>query len=285
MGKDGTPTASTINGNTDELVVDSRRRTSMVDGDKVVVEDSIAALIRGEEGGEVGVALPERRPCRRALLILSQCSTLSSAQPNFVNYLCDNAYGNYTTNSTYQQNLNTLFSNVSSYTQITYGFYNFSYGDDPNIVRGIALCRGDVLLVGSWVVGRGSWVVGPSLPYPLCVYCDNTYGNYTTNSTYRQNLNTLLTNMYSDTKITSGFYNFSYGKDPDMVYGLALFQGDVALSDCRRCMKLASTKLLAMCSYQKQAIRWYNACMLRYTNRTMFGVMDTLPLYTLGNET
>ncbi|KAL8171476.1 hypothetical protein V2J09_023280 [Rumex salicifolius] len=52
-------------GDTDGFVVDSRRRTSMVDGDNVVVEDGVAALIRREEGDEVGVALPERRPCRR----------------------------------------------------------------------------------------------------------------------------------------------------------------------------------------------------------------------------
>ena len=47
-------------------------------------------------------------------------------------------------------------------------------------------------------------------------YCYDT-GNYTSNSTYRANLNTLLASMYSNTEIDYGFYNFSAGESPNKV--------------------------------------------------------------------
>ncbi|XP_062013386.1 cysteine-rich receptor-like protein kinase 44 [Rosa rugosa] len=54
--------------------------------------------------------------------------------------------GTYTDDSIYQENLNNLLSNFSSNTQINYGFYNSSTGQDPNKVNAIALCRGDITL-------------------------------------------------------------------------------------------------------------------------------------------
>jgi len=80
-----------------------------------------------------------------SMLILFLCFpflkfiSLGSAQ-NF----CDNGHGNYTAKSTYSTNLNTLLSTLSSNTQIKYGFYNFSYGQNTDTVNAIGLCRGDV---------------------------------------------------------------------------------------------------------------------------------------------
>ncbi|KAL8136713.1 hypothetical protein V2J09_002714 [Rumex salicifolius] len=109
--------------------------------------------------------------------------------------------------------------------------------------------------------------------------CDNTYGNYTSNSTYQQNLNSLLSDISSNTSITYGFYNFSYGKDPDIVNGIALCRGDVLLDECHSCLKNATAKLFGLCTNQKQAIGWYDRCMVRYSNRTIFGVMEYDPYY------
>ena len=39
-------------------------------------------------------------------------------------------------------------------------------------------------------------------------------GNYTSNSTYRANLDGLLTSIINNTKIDYGFYNFSAGESP-----------------------------------------------------------------------
>ncbi|KAK4797571.1 hypothetical protein SAY86_029897 [Trapa natans] len=65
---------------------------------------------------------------------------------------------------------------------------------------------------------------------PLYRICGST-GNFTANSTYQENLSSLLSSVSSDDNITYGFYNISSGQSPDQVNGIALCRGDVALSD------------------------------------------------------
>ncbi|KAL5579078.1 hypothetical protein UlMin_011520 [Ulmus minor] len=67
------------------------------------------------------------------------------AQPNFLNrQFCQNNQGNYTTNSTYQANLDNLLSVLPSNKTNTYGFYNSYYGNGSNEAYAIGLCRGDI---------------------------------------------------------------------------------------------------------------------------------------------
>ncbi|KAL3596257.1 hypothetical protein D5086_007894 [Populus alba] len=68
----------------------------------------------------------------------------NTAQPEINFHLCVVENGNYTANSTYQANLKYLLNSVYSNTEIDYGFYNFSYGESPDKVYAIGLCRGDV---------------------------------------------------------------------------------------------------------------------------------------------
>nr|XP_010910239.1 cysteine-rich receptor-like protein kinase 6 [Elaeis guineensis] len=51
--------------------------------------------------------------------------------------------GNYTTNSTYDSNLNILLTSLDSNTSRSGGFSNFTVGQTPNQIYGLALCRGD----------------------------------------------------------------------------------------------------------------------------------------------
>ncbi|KAF3950000.1 hypothetical protein CMV_024192 [Castanea mollissima] len=116
-------------------------------------------------------------------------------------------------------------------------------------------------------------------------HCYDT-GNYTSNSTYRANLNVLLASMINDTKINYGFYNFSFGEAPDKVYAIALCRGDTSPSECRSCINGASSDLLKACPNQKEAIIWPDKCSLRYSNRSIFNVMEANPLiafYNTGN--
>ncbi|KAL4628563.1 hypothetical protein ACB092_05G248300 [Castanea dentata] len=116
-------------------------------------------------------------------------------------------------------------------------------------------------------------------------HCYDT-GNYTSNSTYRANLNILLASMINDTKINYGFYNFSFGEAPDKVYAIALCRGDTSPSECRSCINGASSDLLKACPNQKEAIIWPDKCSLRYSNRSIFNVMEANPLiafYNTGN--
>ncbi|KAM4110611.1 hypothetical protein ACJW30_05G004900 [Castanea mollissima] len=68
----------------------------------------------------------------------------ATTQPSFICHTCSPGLGNYTTNSTYAANLNHLFSSFSSNTAIDNGFYSASYGQDPDKVYAIGLCRGDL---------------------------------------------------------------------------------------------------------------------------------------------
>ncbi|KAJ0031176.1 hypothetical protein Pint_14255 [Pistacia integerrima] len=52
--------------------------------------------------------------------------------------------GNYTTNSTYQANLNHLLNSLTNTTPIYNGFYHSSYGKNPDKVYGSAICRPDM---------------------------------------------------------------------------------------------------------------------------------------------
>uniref|UniRef100_A0A2N9FDD3 Gnk2-homologous domain-containing protein n=1 Tax=Fagus sylvatica TaxID=28930 RepID=A0A2N9FDD3_FAGSY len=65
--------------------------------------------------------------------------SLPSAQPP----VCSNK-GTFSTNSTYDKNLNLLLSSLPSNTTANGGFYNVTAGQDPNKVYTLALCRGDL---------------------------------------------------------------------------------------------------------------------------------------------
>jgi len=115
------------------------------------------------------------------------------------------------------------------------------------------------------------------------VSCDNNGGNYTADSTYQTNLNTLLSNLTSNTQINYGFYNFSYGENSDTVNAIGLCRGDVEPDECRSCLSDARDNLTQLCPNQKEAILYHDRCMLRYSNRSIFGLMETQPSYYMLN--
>ncbi|MED6112709.1 hypothetical protein PIB30_063973 [Stylosanthes scabra] len=115
-------------------------------------------------------------------------------------------------------------------------------------------------------------------------FCINDKGNYTANSTYSRNLNTLLSNISSNKNINYGFYNFSYGEDNDRVNAIGLCRGDVKKNDCFSCLNDSRVLLTRLCPNQKEAIGWYDYCMLRYSNRSsIFNSMETLPSFSMSN--
>lgn len=101
--------------------------------------------------------------------------------------------------------------------------------------------------------------------------CSNS-GNYTSNSIYKQNLDTLLSTIASNTEIDYGFYNFSAGQQLDKVNAIALCLADLTVEKCRSCLQNSTRRILEDCPNQKEAIGWYTDCMIRYSNRSIFGV-------------
>ncbi|PWA40571.1 cysteine-rich RLK (RECEPTOR-like protein kinase) 26 [Artemisia annua] len=99
--------------------------------------------------------------------------------------------------------------------------------------------------------------------------CFNDYGNYTRNSTYQRNLNTTLSRL-PNTNSGFGFFNSSTGQaGSDTVHAVALCRGDVNLDACLSCLNDSIVKLREICPTQKQAIGYYDLCMLRYSNQTV----------------
>jgi len=113
--------------------------------------------------------------------------------------------------------------------------------------------------------------------------CLNDKGNYTANSTYQNNLNTLLSNLTSNEQINYGFYNFSYGQNTDKVNAIGLCRGDVKPDACRSCLNNSRVLLTKLCPNQKEAIGWYDNCMLRYSNQSIFGVVEGSPKFYMWN--
>ncbi|RZB43803.1 Cysteine-rich receptor-like protein kinase 26 [Glycine soja] len=111
--------------------------------------------------------------------------------------------------------------------------------------------------------------------------CDNTRGNYTINSTYHNNLNTLFSSFSSHTEINYGFYNLSYGQGTDKVYAIGLCTGDENLVDCIEWLKFARDGLTQLCPNQKEAIHWRRQCLIRYSNRSIFGTVQNEPMRIL----
>ncbi|KAE8714926.1 putative Cysteine-rich RLK 30 [Hibiscus syriacus] len=99
-------------------------------------------------------------------------------------------------------------------------------------------------------------------------------GNFTAGSTNEANLNTLLSSFSSITANDYGFYNLSVGRDLDTVNVIALCLGDVRPDVCLSCINNAMTEITSACPNRKEAIIWYDFCMLRYSNRSIVGVLD-----------
>ncbi|MBA0829762.1 hypothetical protein Goarm_014345, partial [Gossypium armourianum] len=118
---------------------------------------------------------------------------------------------------------------------------------------------------------------------PLNHFCSDHSGNFTRNSTYKTNLDRLLSSFTLNTSNENGFYNFSSGQGSNIANALALCRGDVNSSDCFTCINNANDELRNRCPYQREAIIWYDYCMFRYTNRTILGVAETSPRFYMWN--
>uniref|UniRef100_A0A2N9G047 Gnk2-homologous domain-containing protein n=1 Tax=Fagus sylvatica TaxID=28930 RepID=A0A2N9G047_FAGSY len=108
-----------------------------------------------------------------------------------------------------------------------------------------------------------------------------TTGNVTSNSTYRANLNNLLSSLSSKTQMVNGFYNFSAGENSDKVNAIALCRADLTSTDCRSCVNMSAHELLQLCPNQKEGIMWYENCTVRYSDRFIFGSMESEPMQAL----
>lgn len=117
---------------------------------------------------------------------------------------------------------------------------------------------------------------GPNYLYQFC-----STNKTTTNSTFQSNLRTLFSSLSSNATANNDFHNSTVtGRNSsDTVYGLFMCRGDTDTSTCSKCVANVTQKLSSdsECSLSKQAVSWYDECMVRYSNRSFFSTADTRP--------
>ncbi|WOG89936.1 hypothetical protein DCAR_0209177 [Daucus carota subsp. sativus] len=103
-------------------------------------------------------------------------------------------------------------------------------------------------------------------------------------SQFQTNLNRLLFGSLYSNDINSMFSNATVGTYPDQVYSLFLCRGDASNKICQDCIDAAITKILRTCRYRKEAIIWYDECLIRFSNTSFFSTLDTKPYRCLSNN-
>uniref|UniRef100_A0A803N951 non-specific serine/threonine protein kinase n=1 Tax=Chenopodium quinoa TaxID=63459 RepID=A0A803N951_CHEQI len=115
------------------------------------------------------------------------------------------------------------------------------------------------------------YVTAVSQPSYFNINCDNEKGNYTQNSSYRENLIELLKELGGKAS-GSDFFETTRGKSPDKIYGTFYCRRDINHDLCRDCVQAAAQWIIRNCTNQKEAVVWYLECTLRYANRPIFGL-------------
>lgn len=126
--------------------------------------------------------------------------------------------------------------------------------------------------------------VHPTSAYTYHVCTNET--TFTPKSSYESSLNRVLSALSKASSTTSnGFYNATSPSPSsnDTAYGLFLCRGDVPSAECATCVPNAAAELPFYCPHDKEAVIWYDDCMLRYSNQYIFSSLEESPLGQLYN--
>ncbi|CAI0460652.1 unnamed protein product [Linum tenue] len=118
-------------------------------------------------------------------------------------------------------------------------------------------------------------------PFVIC----GTNGNYTSGSSFQQNLNQTLTSLAANASPT-GYYTASAGQNPNAVYGLIQCRAYLSKEDCQTCADKVVSEVTQLCPYRKEATRYNGECSLQYSDWRFFGQLDSTLriIVTYGGE-
>lgn len=110
-------------------------------------------------------------------------------------------------------------------------------------------------------------------------HCCTDSIKYQPNSTFQTNLNLLLSSLSSNATEGNHFYKTRIGSyTPDEVKGLFLCRGDTLTAACYGCVAAAAKEIKRLCPVEKEAIIWYDTCMLRYSNQSLNNIVPGVDL-------
>ncbi|KAI9074079.1 hypothetical protein K1719_043971 [Acacia pycnantha] len=106
---------------------------------------------------------------------------------------------------------------------------------------------------------------------------------FSADSAFQSDRTTLLSSLDS---ANTEFYNttvVSGGGGGVVVYGLYMCRGDIVNNPtlCHQCVVKATQRLSSECRASKEAIIWYDECMIRYSNSSFFSTINTRPRLSL----
>ncbi|KAJ0791276.1 putative Gnk2-like domain-containing protein [Helianthus annuus] len=120
----------------------------------------------------------------------------------------------------------------------------------------------------------------PQYPFFIC-HNDTTY---TPNTNYSRNLDAALS-FLPTTNSGFGYFNSSAGQGTDTANAICLCRGDVELNMCQSCLRDAVFRLRVVCPNQREAVIYYELCLLKYSNAPILGNTDmNRDLYYLTNN-
>ncbi|XP_075665946.1 cysteine-rich receptor-like protein kinase 25 [Castanea sativa] len=112
----------------------------------------------------------------------------------------------------------------------------------------------------------------PSYRFHIC----SNETTFIPNSTYQSYLKDLLFSLSSNSTRDNDFCNNTVGQNPETsVYGLFLCRGDLTPDACQDCVSTATNEIVQQyCPVEKVVVIWYDECILRYSNRSIFSVVE-----------
>ncbi|XP_028776271.1 uncharacterized protein LOC114733027 [Neltuma alba] len=127
-----------------------------------------------------------------------------------------------------------------------------------------------------------SCLFSPTIEVQVTYLYHNCSSNKTfaVNSAFQSDRTKLFSSLAS---ANTDFSNATVVGGGDTVYGLFMCRGDVNLSMCHQCVVNATQRLSSECRVSKEAIIWYDECMVRYSNRSFFFTVETRPRLSLLN--
>ncbi|KAK7831139.1 cysteine-rich receptor-like protein kinase 25 [Quercus suber] len=131
-----------------------------------------------------------------------------------------------------------------------------------------------------------SSIISEAAPTYRSHYCSDA--TFTPNSTYQSNLNLVLSSLFSNSSIESGFYNITVGQNSsnNKIYGLFLCRRDVTTEVCQDCVATATKNTVQQyCPRRRAVVIWYDECMLRYSKPNFFIIMDDPSFSKWDNST
>ncbi|KAK0582635.1 hypothetical protein LWI29_027934 [Acer saccharum] len=98
------------------------------------------------------------------------------------------------------------------------------------------------------------------------------------NHIFKPNLYKKKTSTANKNTNTLYYYKTTHeGEYPNKVYGLFLCVFGISLRSCRNCLRDAIVIIRQHCHGAKEAILWYDQCLVRYSYRPFFSTLETVP--------